>query len=153
MKLIHWCVVGLLLCGCVKPLPGPKPEPIVPPAPIVDPSIVAPVGFRALIVYDTEAANSREQLAVIYSPKVTEYLNQHCVKDSAGRAEWRRWDKDVQILTAESKDVRDLWDAVRPKLGELPQLVLAKDGKAKLYPLPLPEDAAMSLITSVAEAK
>jgi hypothetical protein len=148
----------VLLAGCVRPhpvtpTPTPAPVPVTPAPVVVDNSVVAPTGFRALIIYETEAANTREQLAVIYSPVVTDYLNQHCVKNAAGRPEWRRWDKDVQVLATESTDMRDLWEAVKPKLGELPQLVLAKDGKAKVYPLPLPEPAAMTLIQSIAEGK
>jgi hypothetical protein len=124
----------------VDPKPAPKPDD--PPAPVVT------GGLRVLFVYESSAALTREQQAVIYSPAVAEYLNRKCAKSAAGHPEWRRWDKDVALSAKESPTMRDLWAATKPKLGTLPQLLIVNDKAGQLYALPATEAETLALLES-----
>ena len=122
--------------------PGPTPTP---PGPTPPKPIPVPVtGLRVLFVYESAAALSREQLNVVYSSKVREYLNRKCAKDD-GRPGWRHYDKDVNV-EHETDVQKKLWAAVKPQLGTLPQIAIAVDHKIDLLPLPATEKDALELL-------
>lgn len=131
---------------------GHAPQP--PPGPDVDPVNPTPVtGFRVLMIYETSAKLTREQSNILNSTKIRGLLNQVCTKGSDGRAEWRCWDKDIEVGANESKPLVDLWNAVKPKLGELPKLVVAINGNATVMELPASEDATFEKLKSLAGVK
>lgn len=131
-----------LVVGDASPVPPPKP---------VDPVVPNPAkGFRVLMVYEKEAALSREELNVANSSKVAAYLNAKCAKDAAGRPEWRKWDKSTIDrpggLDRESAVWRQLWADARPKLGALPQVVIVTDQAGAAFQWPATEDGMLDLL-------
>lgn len=129
------------------PDPGPAPiDPVVPPPP-------APTGFRVMFIYETTDKLTREQLNILHSTQITAYLNEKCVKGADGRAEWRKWDKDVSISPKESPTMVELWNSVKPKLGKLPQLVIAVNGAATVMDVPATEAETLAKIKAKAEGK
>lgn len=128
------------------PPPGPTPDKVdVKPHP-PKPDVVVPTGLRVLFVYETSAKYPPEVTKILYSTAIVEYLNQRCVKGDDGRAEWRKWDKDVQIASTESKTMKALFEQAKSKLGEMPQLVIAVNGNAKVYDLPPTEQETLALL-------
>lgn len=132
---------------------GHAPQP--PPGPDIDPEPQPDkvTGFRVLMIYETSAKLTREQSNILNSTKIRGLLNQVCTKGADGRAEWRCWDKDIEIAATESKPMVDLWNAVKPKLGELPKLVVAINGNATVMELPATEDATFEKLKSLAGVK
>ena len=137
--------VILIRCGR-----GPQP----PPAPDVvpEPDQTRVTGLRVLIVYESEAKLTAEQLNILNSTQLMALLNAKCVKDAAGRAEWRRWDKtsiDKTGLLKESAVWQDLWKSVSPKLTSLPQLVIATDRAATVHKLPATEVEVVEFVQKI----
>lgn len=125
----------------VGPQPPPDPEP-KPPGPSP-----APAGFRVLMVYESSAKLTQEQRNILNSTAITGYLNAHCVKHpKLGTPEWRKWDKDIEVSPKESETMRKLWEETKPKLGELPQILIVVNGKGQLYPLPETEAETLKLL-------
>lgn len=141
----------LMLCMWLADIarhPSPDIRPVDPtPVDPVDPDVIpAPAkGLRVLIVYESGAKLSREQLNVINSTAVRGWLNANCVKDQDGRPGWRSWDKDIDT-THEAAVWRDIWSAAKPELGDLPQVVIFRDQGGKAYPLPATEAALLDLL-------
>lgn len=124
----------------VPPTPVDPPKPIDPPKP-VDPPIPNPAkGFRVMIVYETDANLTREQLNVLNSSTIMAYLNTHCVKDANGMAEWRKWDKPTidrpGALQKESQVWQQLWNDSKSRLGKLPQIVIVNDQAGAAFEIP-----------------
>lgn len=115
--------------------PGPTPPEPVPPV---------PQGFRALLMYESGANNTKEQLAVLYSPKVQEYLDR---KATDGKNGWRRWDQNIDNKYSPAA-LKTIVEAAKPKLTQLPALVIATAGKIDVYPMAAKatEDEALSLL-------
>ena len=132
----------------VDPQPDPVPEPEPEPAPTP-----APTGFRVLFIYETSQNLTRDQMLILYSSKISDFLNDKTVKSSSGHPEWRRWDKDIKISSKESDTLKALWDSVIPKVGKLPQMVIAVNGRAEIYDLPANEEATLELLRRKAEGK
>jgi hypothetical protein len=78
------------------------------------------------------------------SPKIKALLNANCVKDNKGKPSWRKWDKDVTFATDADPAMVKLWQDSKPKLGPLPQIVIATDQKAVTIPLPETEQATIA---------
>ena len=82
------------------PQPPPVPTPIPTPTPTVDP-IPVPMpdqkvtGVRVLLLFDAKQNMSRDQINALASPTVIDLLNAKCIKDSSGRPDWHKWDKDT----------------------------------------------------------
>jgi hypothetical protein len=127
---------GLVAVATHVPRPTPIPTP-TPPAPVGE--------LRVILVQDSAANMSRGQLDALNSTKVRDWLDKHCGKDTDGRPAWRRWDKDVG--TANESDVwRKVWDAAKPKLGALPQVVILRGQKGDALPLPDTEQGLLDLL-------
>lgn len=139
-------LLGLLLGGCLPPIvpPGPEPKP--------DPVIVVPVptdGFRVLIVYDSTADMSAEQVGTIHGTKLAALLNAKCVKTASGLSEWRAWDKgsiDEAGLAAESEVWRTIWKGASSQLGTLPAIVMVSGNKSRVIAMPATEAETLKLI-------
>lgn len=133
---------------CLVTIAGPTPP--VPPGPTPPgpnpPPIPVPVsGLRVLFVYESGANLTREQLNILNSTTITDYLNRKTAKDTKGRAEWRKWDKDVDM--ANETDVwKNLWTSTKPQLGALPALVVVTDQKGQVFPLPATEAETLALL-------
>ncbi|MEO6809732.1 MAG: hypothetical protein ABI353_11525 [Isosphaeraceae bacterium] len=120
--------------------PGPGPTPVPPgPTPI-------PGGeFRVVFVQESSAPMTKQEILVLGSADVRSYLNRKCAKSPSGLAEWRSWDKDVDV-TNESETWKAAWAAVQPQLGALPQIVIFQGGKGTVYPLPATAAETMTLL-------
>lgn len=122
----------------------PPPGPVDPPDP--EPVVVVPTGFRVMFVYDTAANLTTAQQSVLYSPAITKYLTDKCVKSDSGIPEWRKWSKDVVVSDRESKTIAAMWTALKPTLGPLPQLAIHANGQGHVFPLPATEAEALALL-------
>jgi hypothetical protein len=158
MTLFAWTAGGdyptpPAICRLVIEQKGPRPPPGPnPPGPDPTPK-PNPASFRVLFVYESAANHTREQLNIINSTAIAAYLNEKCVKDSAGRAEWRRFDPDVTLSSKESETIKKLWEATKPALGKLPQVVIVVDGKGEVFDLPETEAETLALLKKYAEGK
>lgn len=114
--------VCTLVVGDSPPGPGPTPPG---PGP-------APDGFRVLMVYESRANNTKEQLAVLYSPKIQDYLTRKC---KGGKDGWRRWDKDVEEKYV-PEELKKVMEAAKPSLGALPAIVVASGSKIDVLAMP-----------------
>jgi hypothetical protein len=123
-----------------QPPPGPGPGPQPPPSPVG--------GFRALIVAETSANMTRGQLAALNAAEVVGYLNRKCIKESDGRAGWRRFDPDVDISAEPVPLWRQLWADTKPTLGQLPVIVLFDGTKGTVHPLPDSVPAMLALLAT-----
>lgn len=119
--------------------PQPKPDD---PKPI-DPDI-KPVtkSFRVIFVY--ESANPPIGAAAFpWAESVEEYVRANTTPES-NMPGFRRYDKDVDASN-DSPTFAALWAAVKPKLTQIPCLVIERDGKVDI--LPWPKDAADCLVS------
>lgn len=130
---------------------GPRPPPK--PDDPVEPDVTVPTGFRVILVYESTAALSREQLNILHSTAITAFLNQTCVKGADGRAEWRKWDKDIVVTPKESATLVELWNAAKPKLGTLPQMIVAVNGNAMVMDFPATEAETLTKLKTIAGVK
>ena len=122
----------IVVIGDAPPAPpGPNP-----PAP-------TPTGpFRVIWVYESMDAMTPEVQRVMFSNKVTTYLDAKCEKGRDGIAGWRRWDKDVQP----DGEWKPIWDATKPKLTTTPCLVVVKGTTVEILPMPKTEDEALATL-------
>jgi hypothetical protein len=144
---------ALLVDDGTSPVPPPKPkvDPVPdPPTPKTDVLPTPAKGFRVLFLYDKEGKLSTEELNIANSSKIAAYLNQKCAKGEGGRPEWRKWDATTvarpDALTKESPVLKVLYDYAKPKLGPLPQIVVAVDQNAVTLPWEPTEDAMLTLL-------
>lgn len=125
--------------------PGPGPKPPEPPTPTPVP--IPEMGFRVLIVLETADISglpAAQQSALTNTKTILPYLQRKCVKGPDGRtAEWRIWDKDVNL-----GGERILWQQAMGKAladyltnkGSLPWIIIS-DGKTG-HSGPLPGNSA-----------
>jgi hypothetical protein len=101
----------------------PKPvDPPAPPAPAPAPSAAG--NMRVVLLYESAAAISPAQHAVIYSTtSVIPYLESKTIKGSDGRHEWRFWDKDVNVA-AESAEWRACMATAKADPVAIPKVVV-----------------------------
>lgn len=123
----------------------PTPKPV---DPVVDPIVTPVTGFRVVFVYEKDQKLTREQANILASTKIIDYMNQKTAKDDKGRPSWRKWDKDVVVSDEESKVFRDIWAAIKPKLGTLPQIGIVRDSKIDLFALPDNEQKTIEFLQS-----
>jgi hypothetical protein len=130
------------------PEPGPGPNP---PGPTPEPTPV-PTGFRVIMVYESSVRRPASADAIIYSPEITKFLTDNCVKGTNNVPEWRKWDKDVEITGTESPTMKELWTKSLPELGDVttaPKLIVAVNGEAKVYPFPDSPTATLKFLGDV----
>lgn len=130
-----------------EPEPEPDPEPTPDPTP---PGPVVPVGFRVIIVYEGMSGYSPQIMTTMFSEKVQNYLDSKCAKDSKGKPEWRRWDKDVEFNSEASPTLKELWTAAQPKIGTnvptVPRVITTVNQKFKVQDLPATEEEFLTLL-------
>jgi len=131
----------------VPPTPVPPiPVPPIPPEPPPLPPIPTPAkGFRAIFIFESGSNMTRPQLVTLNSTKIAAYLNEKCAKDDKGHADWRRWDKDVDV-SKENPTLQQLWAATKPKIDTLPALLIVNDTGGKLMPLPATEAETLAVL-------
>lgn len=113
--------------------PDPGPKPPVPPGPVT--------GLRVILAWDKSA--KQDQIDMLYSPKVADYLNAKCKDGPKG---WRLWDKDT-VVHDSSPVFKGIWDAVKPNLAAgKTWVVIATDQKVEYFPLPATEAALLDLL-------
>jgi hypothetical protein len=127
--------------GGVTPKPDPEPEPPEPPKP----DDVAPIpgdGLRVLIVYeqDDQAKYKPDQIKQLYSLTLRKWLNEKCVKDAAGNAQFRVLDEEVE---GESS----IWlTALKRKRDAMPWIIISNGKTGFEGPLPDKESDTKTLI-------
>lgn len=130
------------------PVPPTPPVPPVPPTPDVDP--VPGVGFRVLILYETDALQTlpASQVPIFTSGDIRAYLKSK-VPVVNGVPEFRVWDDDYtpEQMGHETAEWRAAYDrAKRDANGKLPWLLILRDAKV-LASEPLPATVADTLST------
>ena len=132
-----------LVVGDVPPVP-PGPDP-VPPGPTPDPSPIPSAGLRVLFLYESMDLGklSKEQVAILTSTKVRDYLNSKCVKGEDGKTpEYRFFDKDTP-LDNETK----LWkDVFKRPYKELPWVCIGNGKTGYEGPLPKTVEETLKLL-------
>jgi hypothetical protein len=124
--------------------PGPKPPEPKPPEPKPPEPKPGPVtGLRVVFVMEKgQATLTPAQSNVIYSQEIAKYLDAKC---AGGKDGWRRWDKDTSTA-AETETWKKLWAAVKPQLGQLPQIVIVTDQSGEVFPLPASVEECLALL-------
>lgn len=124
---------------------GPRPPPVDPPKPVdpkVDP-VPKPDGtqdLRVVFIYTDEKLLTKEQLHIMNSTKLVEFMNKNCVKGTDDLPSWRKWDWSIvnkpDGLKYEIPVMKQLWTDVKTKVtvAELPQVVIVLGQKATPYP-------------------
>lgn len=136
-------------------LSGPRPppiivDPVIVDPPVVDPVVVVPTGFRVIIAYESQGAPlPRELDVIINSTKIRAYLESKCAKSPEGVAEYRVWDDDVTTTATESATIRDMWATAQPKIGDVPRIIVAVNGKLDIYPMPANEAAVLAFLKKI----
>ncbi len=142
-----WPILVAILLALTL-LPGNKPvpvDPVPPPDPVVPiPGPVDPVvtGLRVILAYQTEGKMTAGQGNVLHSAKLSQWLDEHCTDGKQG---WRRWDVDVDV-SQESELWQALWAEARPKIKELPAIVIVNGTDGPARPLPDKLDEAIKLL-------
>ena len=126
--------------------PGPLPPDPIPPDPKPD---VKPTGLRVILVREVQDPLTKEQTNIWNSTKLKDWLDAKVVKDERGRPAWRKWDKDIDV-TNETVTMRQLWEATRSKIGQLPAIVIVTDQQGLVFPLPATEQATLELLQKYA---
>lgn len=69
------------------------------PIGITEPSPIPDQGFRVLITYSnaSKPSLSKDQLAIIDSSDLREWLDSHCIKNAQSVPEWRIWASEIQV--------------------------------------------------------
>lgn len=125
--------------GPMPPPPGPDP-----PGPTPTPAPIPQAGFRVAIIEESadRATLPAKQLAILFSPRVRDYLNEKCAVGPSGTKEWRIFDKDSP-MSGESA----IWQGVmqRPRRS-VPWIVISNGTTGTEEPLPADEESALALL-------
>ena len=117
------------------PRPPPEPDVDVDPEPDTD-TIPAPVGFRVIFKYEKDDLTPEHSIMMGGDPRIVDYLNDRCAKDAEGYSEWRAFDKDIQFKSGASPSIKALWETSNADAQPLPKVVIAVNGKARVFPFP-----------------
>lgn len=125
------------------PVPIPTPPDIVPdpPTPVPNPDAV-PTGIRVLLLYNENA--TREQLNVVNSIKVYQWMVANCTKTDNGGLGWRRWDITSVRQTGvanESEVWQKLWKVVDPATTQDNMIYITVGNKVYHKPITTVKDA------------
>lgn len=136
---------------------GPRPPPIDPLKPPVDPvkpPVVPPqpvTSFRVIFVHESGGTLPLGQTPVSDAKAIRDYLTANTTPDGP-YAGFRKYDRD-QTAAGETPAIKALWEAVQPKLTEIPCIVIEVNGKAEILPYPKNATDALALIKSKKEGK
>lgn len=104
--------------------PGPGPTPIS--------------GFRVIFVSESGSNMTKEQLNILNSTAIRDYLNKKTAKTGT-RSDYRFWDKDVDV-SKETDTFKKLWETAKSKIGVLPQMIIFSDQGMVILPLTNEQD-------------
>lgn len=130
---------------------GPRPTPI-PPGPTPpnppDPPTPTPVAktFHVIWVIESGSTPPLGQLAVVDGKVVRDYLNEKTNPEQQWSG-WRRFDPQ-QEATNETPFIKALWADVKPKITNVPCVVIEVDGKATIHDIPKTPADAIALFKS-----
>ncbi len=127
-----------------NPIPPQPPQPVPVPDPVPVPPNPIPIpnegDLRVLMLWESSQGLSRKQESVWYSSWLTKALNEMTVKDTKGRAGYRKWDIDTSIVS-EGPEWQMMMDAAKAELAKptapkLPVIVVFRGthGKAAHFP-------------------
>lgn len=128
---------------------GARPPPVDPVDPVVPPGPVT--SFHVIFVYESGDTLTAAQHSTIYAKSVSDWLTANTTKDGQF-AGWRRYDKDADA-SSESEPFKGLWAAVKPKVTTVPCVVIERNGKADILPLPATPAEAVALFAKYKEGK
>lgn len=119
-----------------QPPPDPEPDPDDPPVP------PAPVtSFRVIFVKESGATLPPQQTAIPAAKAIRDYLTVKTTPEN-GLAGWREYDPE-QITVNEQPAMKELWEAVKPKLLHAPCLVIEVNGRRIVMPFPNTVEGAL----------
>lgn len=147
MKLIRWFVLAALLCGCVKPLPGPKVDPL-PPVPIVQPITTGQLWVVILKDNDTLNTLPSSQIVAVMSGNVRDYCKTHCrLAADSKTPEFHAYQWGVDV-SKESQAVQDLVKEATAdaKGSKVPWIALSNGTSGFSGPYPTTEADALALL-------
>lgn len=121
------------------PGPGPGPGPTPDPTPDPTPGPVQGKITRVLLLWETSAALTRQQVSVINSTAVRDRLDQVCPVES-GVPAWKFWDKDI-VATKATPAWQAAMTQAKARMSTLPQVFLFTD-KGAMDAVPMPETEA-----------
>lgn len=90
-----------------------------------------PTGFRVIIVHESQAKLTKEQINVLNSTKIVDYLNKKTMKTGNGPG-WKKWDKDINVEN-ELEIWKQIWAAVKPQITTLPAAVVIVDTNGQVF--------------------
>lgn len=123
-------------------IPPPKVDPVE-PAPAPKPKDTGPVtGLRVIFVRESSAKTP----LTISSAAVRSYLDKKCAKAANGQPEWRVYDPQQELSATESPTMKAMWEAAKPKLGTLPQMIVTSDQRGEIHPLPATDAEALTIL-------
>lgn len=132
--------ITLVVVGGAPPVP-PGPDPGPGPNP---PTPTPAKALRVILVYESSANMTKEQMTALYSPKVQEYLDAKTVKDGSN-AGWRRFDKDIDV--SNEKDFwKRAWQSAKPNIKQVPAVVILDGDNGTVLPFPANDDALLELL-------
>ena len=123
--------------------PRPPPDPVDPdePEPPPDPVVKS---FRVIFVKESGATLSPEQTAIPAAKVIRDYLVAKTTKDE-GISGWREYDPQINVAN-EQTTMKELWAAVKPKIQDIPCLVIEVNGHATVMPFPETVEEAMETL-------
>lgn len=124
-----------------SPTPTPDPNPDPNPNPNPTPTPVPSGDLRVILLFESSANNTSEQLTVLNSTKLYEFLGSNA-------KEWRKWDKDVVLDPSESKELQAILTNTKPSITDLPAIVIVRGTVGQIHPLPKTPQATIDLIKS-----
>lgn len=135
---------------------GPIPPP-VPPTPPTPPGPTPPTPvteFRALFIYDMVKSYPAPIMQAMNSKAIRAYLTAKTTKEN-GIPEWRFWDIDAEFSSRATVPLVAMFTELRPKLSpdavrQNPFIMIRKNGKSELIPLPDTEEKTLTLLKSYA---
>lgn len=134
--------ITTVIVGNAPPAPVPPGPGPVPPGPTPPPSPAKQL--RVILVYESSANMTKDQMTALYSPKVVEYLNAKTVKDGTATG-WRRWDKDVSSEN-EKEPWKRIWAATKPNIKTVPAVVILDGDNGTVLPFPENEASLLALL-------
>ena len=131
--------------------PQPPPSPVVPVDPVVpvpdEPPLPKPpvpvTSFRVIFVRESGITLPASQASVPGAKAVREYLFAKTTREN-NITGWREYDPQTDA-TNEQATLKALWEAVKPKITDVPCMVIEVNGKADI--LPYPANPAEALAT------
>lgn len=126
-----------------SPFPPLPPWPPTPPQP--DPPEPTPVtSFRVIFIRESGVTLPAAQASVPGAKAIREYLFAKTTREN-GVTGWREFDPDTDA-THEQPTMKALWEAVRPKVKDVPAVAIEVNGKVEIHQYPANVADALALL-------